>query len=225
VGGAFGPGETRSLLIASGGSVPAFATAVVANVTVTQPTAPSHLTVWPSGVTKPTASNLNFVAGQTVPNLVIAKIGADKKISIFNNSGNTHVIVDVVGYFIGDSVLGQVDLGKPTRMLDTRNGTGGPSQPFGPGETRSLKLAGTAAVPESAQAVVVTFTVTQPTVNSHLTVWPGGGALPLASNLNFVGGQTVANTVMVRLGPDGTIQMRNNTGNVQVIADVVGYYA
>ena len=45
------------------------------------------------------ASNLNFVAGQTVPNLVMAKVGADGKVSIFNNLGTSHVIFDVVGWY------------------------------------------------------------------------------------------------------------------------------
>ena len=41
--------------------------AVVMNVTVTNPTVASHVTVWPSGATLPIASNLNFAAGDTVP--------------------------------------------------------------------------------------------------------------------------------------------------------------
>jgi hypothetical protein len=43
--------------------------AVVLNATVTEPTAGSHLTVYPTGVPRPLAANLNFSAGQTVPNL------------------------------------------------------------------------------------------------------------------------------------------------------------
>jgi hypothetical protein len=54
-------------------------TAVVVNTTVDQPTAPSHLTVYPAGTTKPNAANLNFVANQTVPNLVIVRVGTGSK--------------------------------------------------------------------------------------------------------------------------------------------------
>ncbi|MDP9072340.1 MAG: hypothetical protein M3N68_13865, partial [Actinomycetota bacterium] len=69
------------------------------NVTVTEPSAASYLTVHPTGEARPTASNLNFVAGQTVPNLVVAKVGNDGNITFFNAAGSTHVVADVVGWF------------------------------------------------------------------------------------------------------------------------------
>jgi hypothetical protein len=80
------------------GGVPATGvSAVVLTVTVTQPTAQSFLTVRPNGTARPLSSNLNFVAGQTVPNLVVAKVGADGNVAIYNNAGSTHWSVDVVG--------------------------------------------------------------------------------------------------------------------------------
>jgi hypothetical protein len=68
-------------------------------VTVTNPTGPSFLTVWPDGSTKPLASDLNYVAGLTVPNLVVVKLGASGAIDLFNASGTTDVVVDVVGWY------------------------------------------------------------------------------------------------------------------------------
>ena len=68
------------------------------NVTVTNATAPSYLTVWPSGQALPLASNLNFGAGATVPNLAFVPLGGDGRIAIFNLLGSVDVIVDVVGY-------------------------------------------------------------------------------------------------------------------------------
>jgi hypothetical protein len=57
-------------------------------------------TVWPDGVTRPTASNLNFVANQTIPNLVVVPVGSDGKIDIFNGgSGTSQYVGDVVGWF------------------------------------------------------------------------------------------------------------------------------
>ncbi|TME47497.1 MAG: hypothetical protein E6I56_03915, partial [Chloroflexi bacterium] len=85
-------GETRTIAIAGqpGSPVPAInsatpPTAVVMNVTVTNPTATSYLTVFPTGVTMPTASNLNFNAGQTVPNLVEVALGPDGNVNVFNH--------------------------------------------------------------------------------------------------------------------------------------------
>jgi hypothetical protein len=77
---------------------------IVANVTVTEPTQAGFLTVWPADLDLPWASNLNFVAGQTVPNLVMvggsrgtpdAPAGA---FCIYNAMGTTHVVVDVFGF-------------------------------------------------------------------------------------------------------------------------------
>ena len=62
------------------------------NVTVDQPTSSGFLTVWPTGETQPLASSHNFVAGLTIANLVLAKVGAGGQISIFNNAGQTHVV-------------------------------------------------------------------------------------------------------------------------------------
>jgi hypothetical protein len=73
--------------------------AVALNVTVTGPTLPGYLTVFPAGSQRPTASNLNFTVGQTIPNMVICGVGANGRIALFSPFGFTNVIVDVVGWF------------------------------------------------------------------------------------------------------------------------------
>jgi hypothetical protein len=72
---------------------------VALNVTVVGSTASNYLTVYPFGAAQPTASNLNFVGGQTIANMVIVKIGTGGKITLFNRDGVTPVLVDVVGWF------------------------------------------------------------------------------------------------------------------------------
>ena len=96
--GPWGEGETRNVAVAGVGSVPAGATAVIANVTATNTTAWGFLSAWPAGSARPTSSNLNFLPGQTVPNLVMLKLGAGGQLSIFNGLGSANVIVDVMGY-------------------------------------------------------------------------------------------------------------------------------
>jgi len=101
-GGALAPGQSLPLQITGRGAVPANGVgSVVLNVTVVGSTASNFLTVYPFGSALPTASNLNFVAGQIIPNMVIVKLGAGGRISVFNNAGSTPVIVDVVGWFPG----------------------------------------------------------------------------------------------------------------------------
>jgi hypothetical protein len=95
------PGGTVSLPVLGQGGVPTTGvSAVVLNVTATEPTAPGYITVYPDGVSQPLASNLNFSPGQTVPNLVIAPVGADGKVDFYNGSGGTvQLVADVNGYF------------------------------------------------------------------------------------------------------------------------------
>jgi hypothetical protein len=72
----------------------------VANVTVTDTTASSYLTVWPDGITQPNASDLNWVGGQTVPNLAIVELGTDGSVHVCNADGSTDVVVDMEGYYL-----------------------------------------------------------------------------------------------------------------------------
>jgi hypothetical protein len=229
-GQTLGPGSTLAVQVRGVGGVPATGvTAVVLNVTVTEPNAASFLTVFPTGVSRPLASNLNWVPGQTVPNLVEVALGADGTVSFFNSGGSVDVIADVQGYVSG-AVAGTAGLFNPlvpARILDTRPGSGQPhaGQTMTIGSSLDLQVTGVGGVPGAAvAAVVLNVTVTAPTDAGFLTVFPTGVARPLASNLNFVPGQTVPNLVIAAVGTAGTVQIFNSAGNVDVIADVVGWF-
>ena len=70
----------------------------IVNVTSVNSTAPSYITVWPTGTTRPTASTLNPRVGVPVPNLAYLKLGTGGHLSLYNNTGSTDYIVDVFGY-------------------------------------------------------------------------------------------------------------------------------
>ena len=72
--------------------------AVSLNVTVTQPDGAGYVTVWPCASPQPDASNLNYVAGQTVPNAVIAPVDANGEVCLYTYAP-THLIADVNGWF------------------------------------------------------------------------------------------------------------------------------
>ena len=116
---------------------------MVLNVTAVSPANAGWLTVFPTGAPKPPASNLNFTAGQDVPNLVVAKLGTDGKISINNStpSGPTHIVADIAGWFPEFSSYEPL---VPERVLDTRNGTGAPQGTVAGGATIDLQIAGAA---------------------------------------------------------------------------------
>jgi hypothetical protein len=76
---------------------------VILNVTATEVSTGSFVTVWPSGAAKPETSNLNMLPGATAANLVITKLGQGGTIDIANAFGEAHLIADVTGYFVSDS--------------------------------------------------------------------------------------------------------------------------
>jgi hypothetical protein len=163
-----------------------------------------------------------------VANTVVAKLGADGTLSIYNVAGNTHVIVDVAGWFgdPGAATGARYNPANPARILDTRNGTGGIATPVGPNATIVLPVAGRGGVPATGvSAVAVNLTVTSPTAEGYLTVFPSGASRPLASSINFTPGLTVANTVVAKLGADGSLSIYNVAGTTQVIVDIEGWFA
>jgi outer membrane protein assembly factor BamB len=227
--GKLGPASTLALQVTGQGGVPSSGVAaVVLNVTVTGPTADSFLTAWPAGQAQPLASNLNFLPGQTVPNLVTVKVGDAGKVNLFNNRGSTDVVADVAGWYGTDALgagSGFTTLA-PARILDTRSGVGAPAAKRGPGSTLALQVTGVGGVPSTGvSAIVLNVTVTGPTAESFLTAWPAGQAQPLASNLNFLPGQSVPNLVTVKVGDAGKVNLYNNLGSTDVVADVAGWFS
>lgn len=221
--GPIGPGQVIELQVTGRGGVSEECEAVALNVTATEPSVGSYLTVWPTGEQRPLASSVNMAPRQTVPNMVLAKVGAGGRVSIFNNSGTTHVVVDVLGCF-GSGVSSRFVSLSPARVLDTRDGNGAPQTPLGRGAL-TLQLAGRGGVPSSgASAVLLNVTAVTPTAGTFVTVFPTDVERPTASNLNAVTGQVVPNMVIARLGPDGAAQIYNNTGTVDLVADVMGYF-
>jgi hypothetical protein len=206
---------------------PSGAAAVVLNVTATGPTAPSYLTVFPDGVSRPFASNLNFTAGQVVPNRVIVPLGANGSVDIFNLAGNVDVVVHVGGWFT-DATAGGTGMRFtptwPTRVADTRPGSAqAPAgSTLGQGFTDVVSLS--AVEPANAGAVVANITVVDGSAPSFLTSFPDGAGRPLASDLNWLPGQLVPNLIVTRLGGGG-IDIYNNTGSVDAIVDVFGFWS
>ena len=202
-------------------------TGVALNVTVTNPVGSGYLTVYPAGQTPPTSSNLNFVGGQTVANLVEVGTSQQGQVAVVTNASQADVIIDVEGYFTTTSGSGLYNGLVPARVCDTRS-----NQPanqctgktLGPKGTLAVNVAGLGGVPSGAEAAVVNVTVTGTSAAGYLTVYPSG-TVPTASNLNWSQGSTVANLVVATLNSAGGFTVYNDAGTTQVVVDVLGYYA
>jgi hypothetical protein len=209
----------QSFTVPFGGVVGGDAVAVALNVTVTQPGAAGYLTAYPCGTAVPLSSNVNYGAGETVPNSVVVPLGANRSVCIFSSTP-AHVIVDLAGSFGSSGAVLTTTV--PARLLDTRAGTGGWYGVLGNTQAVDLAVAGHTGIPATAVAAVLNVTVTDATGPGYLTVYPCGGAVPLASNLNFAAGDTRANLVTVRLSGDGRVCFYSY-GRAAVIADITGY--
>ena len=117
--GKFGPSSRLTLRLAGEGlAVPANATSVLINVTIDEDASlPSYLTIWPAGEAQPFTSANNALPGLIAGNSMLAKIGANGAINIFNQRGDVNVIIDLVGYTVP---LSSVDL--PGGSLFSGNG-------------------------------------------------------------------------------------------------------
>ncbi len=227
-GGRFVPlGPKQSFQVSTAPSLPlaaAAASALVLNVTATGQSAESFVTVWPGGQSRPLTSNLNPKPGvAAVAASVTTRTGPAGTISLYNDSGTVHLIADVVGWFDppGSNSGALYTALPPTRVLDSRTGTGGKNSPFAGATTHTLDLT---ALPAGATAAVVNLTATNTTSNSFVTLFPAGTVRPLASNLNPQAGLTRANFTTVKVDASGAINVFNNSATTHLLIDLVGYY-
>jgi hypothetical protein len=224
--GAVAPFGTVRLAVGGVAGLPADVSAVVMNVTVTNPTVGGFITVYPDGGTRPLASNLNFTAGQTVPNLTMIPVGANGFVDLYNGSpGSSDLIADITGYYTRSGGAGYVPAGV-FRVFDTRTGEGTDSGVAGPvpaGAVLPQTIVGRIPTPRGATAIVLTVMATQPQGPGFVTVYSSGTSRPVASNLNFVAGQTIANTVVVPIGADGKINFYAHS-TTHLVVDEAGFF-
>jgi hypothetical protein len=220
--------------------------AVLLNLTAVEPPTSGYITVGPRPAgtgdvfndqftygSWPNASNLNTQPGQTVPNLVLARVGAGGKIRLYNFNYPTHMVADVAGWF-DTSALTSTSRGSsffgvpPQRVLDTRNGIGEASAvsggKFAPLDSRTFTIAGIAALPNNVESVVLNITAVSPTGTGWVTAYPDNTTRPDASNLNLNPGKDGSNLAVVKVGSNGKIRLFVAEAGTHLIVDVFGYF-
>jgi hypothetical protein len=241
---AVGPGGIIHVQVTGHGGVPSSGvSAVVLNVTETSSTKGGYLTVYPTGVTRPTSSNLNFTSGSTRANSVTVQVGSTGGVDIYNATGSVQLIGDVFGYFVGHDGQpfgGQYHAFKtPDRVIDTR----GNPLTVDEAEWAGLNFNGTDGVDYNShiRAFAVNITVVGPKAAGYVTAWDGASwdDLPNTSTLNFAKGATVPNMAIVPTSPctglgikcqpgwgdDPFIAVDNgSSNNIDLLIDVVGYF-
>lgn len=209
------------------GRVPAGATAVVLNLTVTDPDGFGYVTAY-AGTTRPATSNANAdELGETAANLVVVTLATSSDVRVYA-SVTTNLVVDLLGWFVpaAGSTAGRYRPVAPAtaRILDTR---ADPGQPIALAQTRNVAIRNVAGVPSTGvRAVALNVTVTDVSVPGWLQAIATGAttAIGASSNVNVMrAGQTVANLVMVPVGVDGSVTL-GGTLVGHVLVDVAGWF-
>ena len=238
VGSVTGPVEPHrvyTVQVAGRAGVPAGATAVLVNATVTGAAAPGNLRVFPGGGDVPDTSVVNYAPGVDKANSTMVPL-VDGALSFWSDTfapastSPVHVVLDVVGYLTGGSALVAVD---PVRIEDTRIWTDpGRLEWLPPREAVSFPVSAIGPVPDDATGVVLNVTAVRPRADGNLRVYPdsdGTGRTPPpgASTLNYIPHRDVANQVVVALPSDGYVTLWSDTfdsHNIPDVAiDVIGY--
>ncbi|MFK7919764.1 MAG: hypothetical protein AB8G14_16935 [Ilumatobacter sp.] len=218
--GRLGGGNEIELQV-TGGDIDVDAGAATLNITATGSDTNGFVTVYPCDEPRPTASNLNFRAGQASPNLVTSALSAAGTVCLYA-SQPAHLIADLAAWYGLDEAAGLQAL-PPTRVLDTRDATGvertGRLSSSG---VIQLDVGAGSSVPDDAVAVVMNVTAAQSSSRGFITVWPCDEQQPTASNLNVRSDRNVANLTTVKLSAQGTVCVASST-TTHVIADVAGF--
>ena len=213
-------------------AIPASATAVAVNLTVTDASDSGWIAATNITASAPTTSNLNYTAGQTVANMAIVPVDpSNGEVYLYNGSSTASVdlVVDIDGYFTPDAAKSGYTPLSPSRLLDTRKGVGAiRGQIPGHGAvTLTISGADGGLLPQSGiSAVELNLTATNPAGGGWIAAVPDtpSAPTPTTSNLNYNRGQTIANAVIVPVGADGRIRLYNGSSTaVDLIADVEGY--
>jgi serine protease inhibitor ecotin len=230
-GGALLVNTPRQFQVTGSLGVPANATAVTGNLTVTQQQGYGYLFIGPNAQANPTSSTLNFPTGEDRANSVTVALSGGGTLWITYVSiipgALTHAIFDVSGYFTPDTSGVKYFPITPVRILDSRPGGVGSLSTFHSNVAQTFTVAGLNGVPSGATAVTGNLTVTQQTQFGYLFAGPVAENNPTTSNLNFPLGDNRANQVTVALG-SGTLSITyvglSLSGTAEAIFDLTGYF-
>ncbi|MGI9644522.1 MAG: CAP domain-containing protein [Ilumatobacteraceae bacterium] len=220
------PGSPLAVDVEGGASpVPDIATAVVINLTATDPTAAGWIRAYPCDAPEPGSSTLNVQAGRTRANSAIVPTSTDGTICIRSTS-TTDLLIDLTGWF-GPAGLNHFSALRPIRMADTRSShedlnPRADRRRLDPGQELRVPIAGSRGVPADAIAATLNVVATDATAGGFLRVVPCGGGGDV-STLNFDDSGDVANGTTVRLGPSGDVCV-TTSATTHVLVDITGIW-
>ena len=198
--------------------------AVSLNVTVTNPSAAGFVTVYPCGARDLVAS-VNYLAGQTVSNAVIAPLSATGTVCFFSNVP-ADIVVDVNGWMTSGRGFTGIS---QQRIFDTRPGNSPDAlltvqkTPISGGTTVQVHVTGVAGVPAGVGAVSLNVGATNSAAGGFITVYPCG-TRDLVSSVNFAAGEPVSNAVIATVSADGNVCFYTSA-TTDLVVDINGWFS
>ena len=230
-------------------SIPAdgSAGAAVLNLTAVAGTQATWLSVFPTQsngtcpTSAPASSTINVSAGAVLANRVMVPLGPGHSggpstdVCVYNAAGTINVLLDASGWFgstTGSPATGaQYQAIGPTRICDTRSGTGTPcsGHQLTSGGTLLVAVAGVGGIPGSGPvAIIANLTAVSGSQLTYLTVYPADvSPKPNASDLNVQPGIALPNLVVVGLASGvhaGDLNLFNAMGSINAVLDVDGWF-
>jgi alpha-tubulin suppressor-like RCC1 family protein len=208
--------------------VPSNATAVIANVTVTNASSDGFVALGPTITSSPKTSTVNTKKGKNTANgvTVALKSGKLQAVWVGTASSSADLIIDITGYFTADATGLHFYAVDPYRVLDSSSGVG-LSGAFVSGTARTLAVGGTGDTPADAKGIAGNLTLVNPSSNGYAFAAPSIVGVPSSSTINSNAGLTAANGLDVSLDASGNLMLfwggsAGSTANLQL--DITGYW-
>lgn len=199
------------------------ANAVAVSLTILGGNADGTATLYPCDASIPTIAHLPYRAGEVLAVSAFVPVSGGDTVCVHADTGSVltadapHVIVDVTGTF-GTGGLHYSPV-PATRLLDTRNGTGGWT-----GRPRREQTLDVQAARDTAGAVSGTVTMVQPLGGGHVRGYACGATLPPTSAVNARRGLVAANTLTSAVAPGTGLLCLWSSAHAHIVFDVVGWW-
>lgn len=222
-----GPGKSIDVQVGGANGVPTNASAVAVNFIALNPNnADGYLSAYETGGTKP-SNSLHYAPQENTTIQAQVPLSDTGKMTILNSSTTVNLVVDLQGYFTAAGKTGSVFTPAASgRIYDSRPAAN--NTPLANNETRSIQIAGKGGVPvmgSGITAVALTVIVYHGGSDGYADIWPDGTTKPATTAINFQNDEIVTNTVIVALGSNGKISLRNAADETNYFLEVQGWYS
>lgn len=200
-------------------AVPADAAAVVLSVSAVSPTGSGFVRA-AAGPQAAATTALNYASRAGASGLVVSRTDGSRRLQLTVSGAATHLVADLVGYYdTADGTGGHFVAATPTRVVDTRTGTGAARGAL----TGDLTLTLPASVPTDARGAVLNVSVVDAEHDTWVQVGQAGQAAR-ATVLNVPGGRSRTGLVLAAPGADRSVTVTVHGGPAQLVVDLLGHY-